>query len=99
MFGFNGYANDVRDNRTKGGMQTFNLNGVDVKTNYGSVDYPLWDGNEVPNIYDTYYRVDFGKSDADLFNELVDNGYTRIRFVEMTTRVRGWHNVYAFAAR
>lgn len=95
------FANMVREMRREVGMgmKTFNLNGVEVRTNYGSGEYSLWDGNEIPKIYDTYYKVEFGKSDADLFNELVEKGYTRIRFVEMTTRVRGYHYEYAFVAR
>ena len=83
----------VRDNRigsrTSNKMETYNIIGMEVKTNYGAIQYPMLTGEE-----SGYRRVEFGKSDAQTFNELVEQGYTNIRFAEMSTRVRGYHEIY-----
>ena len=82
-------------------MKTVEYKGKKIKTNYYEVTggygyYSLWDGNDVPACYDGYRAVGFRETEDDLFNKLVDAGYTRIRFVEVSTRVRGYHEVYAF---
>ena len=76
-------------------MVVYNIDGNAVKTNLKAMNYPMWDGNEVPNKYRGYECVGF-TSVYDVFNDLVNRGYTEIRFVEMTTCVRGYHKVYAW---
>lgn len=75
-------------------METFNINGKEVTTNYGAIEYPKLSGYA-----NGYNKVDFGKTDGAVFNELVEQGYTNIRFAEMTTSVRGFHNVYYKATK
>ncbi len=70
-------------------MQKYEINGVTVKTNYRAYDYPKLTGNE-----SGYREVPQGKTTTDLFNELVERGYTEIRFGEMSTRIRGYHHTY-----
>ena len=74
-------------NSTK--MENYNINGAIVKTNYGSAGYPYWDGNGVG-----YNRVTERQTIEEVFNKLIAEGYNYIRFVETTTRVRGYHEVY-----
>lgn len=81
-------VNESKDRRSTK-METYTINGTEVKTNYGAIEYPKLTGSE-----NGYRKVDFGKTDSAVFNELVEQGYTNIRFAEMTTRVRGYHYVY-----
>ena len=71
-----------------------NKYGKEIKTNIGG-RYRLWNGNDYPKTMKVA-PVPFGKTEEDLLDELVAKGYTKITFVETTTRVRGYHNVYAF---
>lgn len=75
-------------------MRDMEVNGVKVKTNYGG-NYAVWNGNDYPKTM-RVHNIPFGMSDREYLEELVAKGYRRIRFVEMTTCVRGYHNVYAF---
>ena len=75
-------------------VMEFDVNGKTVKTNLDG-EYAIWNGNNYPQRM-SVRRVDFGKTTYSLFDELVAAGYTYIRFVETTTAVRGYHNVYAF---
>ena len=77
-------------------MKEVTINGRTVKTNYYEVDkWAVWNGNDYPKTM-RVVNVPFGKSVREVFEELVTEGYTRIRFVEMTTCVRGYRKVYAF---
>ena len=84
----------VRKNRAWGNnrMKKFEINGRIVKTNFGACSYPYWDGNG-----GHYRSVPFRKTYGEIFDELVDKGYTYIRFVETTTRIRGYHNGHYMA--
>ena len=77
-------------------MKTMIVNGKEIKTNYESSEYAIWNGNDYPKTMKVF-NVPFGKTTKDVLYELVEEGYTKIRFVEMTTCVRGYHKVYAFA--
>lgn len=66
----------------------------DAKNFYGG--YSLWNGNDIPSCYDGWKTVGFRQTDSQLFDELVNKGYTRIRFVETTTRIKGYHETHAF---
>ena len=75
-------------------MKEMTINGKTVKTNYNE-DYAIWNGNDYPKTM-RVVNIPFGKTDKTVLEELVEQGYTRIRFVETTTFVRGCHNIYAF---
>ena len=90
------YVREHRDHRGKP-MQTFEINGKKIKTNLGDWKSVIWNGNDVPMKYGTNQRaVGFGKTMNEVFEDLVNEGYTEIRFVEVTTCVRGYHRVYAW---
>lgn len=84
-------ADFVERNRIRdvNAMQVFDINGVTIKTNYGSDYYPMLSGNA-----NGYHKVPFESTDKQVFNELVSKGYTKIRFAELSTRVRGYHWTY-----
>lgn len=70
-------------------MHKMTVNGKEITTNYKErVSYPITDGNG--NYQDS---VRFGETEESALNRLVDKGYTRITFYEMTTSVRGYHHV------
>jgi len=75
------------------GMEPYDINGITVKTNYGGL-YPTVSGNSL----DGYHRVD-PESDTVVFNRLVEDGYTWIRFVDCSTSVRGYRYTYYKAKR
>lgn len=75
-------------------MFDFDVNGKTIKTNLEGA-HVIWNGNDYPQRM-AVKRVAFGESEYSLFDELVAAGYTYIRFVETTTAVRGYHEVYAF---
>jgi hypothetical protein len=76
-------------------MFTFDVDGKQITTNYGCyADYPYWNG------YGNGYKgIPFGKTTADLLFDLINQGYTQIRFVQASTAVRGYCNVYAHATK
>ena len=79
-----------------GGMKTHNINGVTVTTNYNG-NYPLiGHRTKRPEKYQHSQFVGGGysmKNPTDAFNQLVNKGYNLIRFVETSTRVKGYHDV------
>ena len=85
-------------------MQEFEFNGKIIKTNFDAFQYPMWDGNGIPAKY-TYKdhgyhrRLEFGESEEEALIKAVEAGYTEIRFVETSTMVRGYHNVYIWMHR
>lgn len=74
-------------------MGLYEINGKLIKTNYGAYEYPYWDGNGADTNYKT---IGIYQSSEDIFNNLVDAGYTYIRFVYTTTSIRGYHNLHVF---
>lgn len=96
-------AEFVRANRDNHGkpMQTFEINGKKIKTNLGAWQNTMWNGNEIPMKYTylcggTHRALGFRESTDEAFNKAVEEGYTEIRFVETSTRVRGYHNEYVW---
>ena len=70
-------------------METITINGKEIKTNINNVRYPrLKDSMNVKSI-------PFGMSERQFLEEMVEKGYTKITFYDMTTCVRGYHHVYA----
>ena len=84
----------VRKNRAwdSNRMEKFEINGRIIKTNFGAYNYPYWDGNG-----GEYKSISMWKSKGEIFDKLVELGYTYIRFVETTTAIRGYHNDHYMA--
>ena len=80
-------------------MKTMIINGKEIKTNYETGSYSVWNGYDIPKTYKSYIHCPFAMSTEKFLYQLVDQGYTRIRFVETTTAVRGYHEIYAFVKR
>lgn len=95
-------AQMVREQRNHHGrpMQAFEIDGRTIKTNLGAWQDSMWNGNDIPEKYchpNGYHRrLGFGESMDEAFEKAVADGYTEIRFVETSTMVRGYHNVYVW---
>ena len=70
-----------------------------IKTNYGQFkSYALCNGNDKKGwIMKT--KDSCRESDKEFFERLVNSGYTTISFYEVSTRVRGLHDVIAYVKR
>lgn len=97
-------AKIVRETRDHHGrpMQTFEIDGREIKTNLGAWQNSMWSGNDVPAKY-TFPNgrnraLEFGESMDAAFIKAVEEGWTEIRFVETSTCVRGYHRVYVWCA-
>ncbi len=73
-------------NFTSRRMENLDIDGKIIKTNYGAMQYTYWDGNG-----GGYTHIPFRKTDAEVFDELVEKGYNYIKFVYVTTRIKGYH--------
>lgn len=71
----------------------FEVEGKTIRTNYNCSEYPYWDGNYSDKI--NHKRCEFRQTDSELLDELIEKGYTYIRFVYTTTYVRGYHEIHA----
>ena len=67
-----------------------------IITNYKEdrYEYPLCNGEDKPNRYMVLRK--FRESNKEFYERLVALGYTRISFYEVTTRVRGLHDLIAY---
>lgn len=74
-------------------MVNFEINGKTIKTNYGANKYPYLKD------YYGFSRISWRKGMSEVFDELVEKGYTYIRFEVTTTAIRGFHNVYVKATK
>lgn len=81
----------MRWNTTK--MENIEINGRMIKTNFNA-NFAYWNG--FGGCTNHYVSVGFHETTDDVFDRLVNAGYTYIRFVYTTTRVRGYHDIYAF---
>ncbi len=97
-------AEFVRQSRDVHGrpMQTFEINGRKIKTNLGAWQDCMWNGNDVPAKY-TFPNgrcrgLGFRESMDEAFIKAVEEGWTEIRFVDVSTRIRGYHRVYVWCA-
>lgn len=68
----------------------------EIKTNYrpGRSGYPVCDGNGRKGW--TMKSQNFRETDKEFFDRLVGYGYTRISFYEVTTRIKGLHELIAY---
>ena len=95
-------AQMVREQRNSHGrpMQTFEIDGKKIKTNLGAWQNSMWDGSDVPAKYNhpngSNRALEFRETIDEAFEKAFYEGYTEIRFVETSTCVRGYHNVYVW---
>ena len=87
----------VREMRDPHGkpMQNFLINGRNIRTNLGSWQSVMWNGTDIPKKYKCHH-LGFRESMNEAFDKLFDKGFNEIRFVECSTCVRGYHNVYVW---
>lgn len=79
-------------------MRKIIVDGKEIITNYGEKTMNnLVSGDELPN-YDMYGKK-YKETNEDFFKRLIDYGYTRIRFGEVSTRIRGFHDVVAYCRK
>ena len=74
------------------------VNGVEITTNYTAPQFPIWDGRERPKTM-SVHKEKFGEGLRCFLERMVALGYKRVTFYETTTRVRGYHEFYAFCKR
>lgn len=72
----------------------------EIKTNYekGRFSYPMCNG-ESRNGWIMKLKKDCRESNNEFYQRLVEEGYTTIKFYEVSTRVRGLHNTIAYVKR
>ncbi len=76
-------------------MRKILIDGKAITTNYGEKGMnTLVAGNEIPK-YELYNKK-FNESNEEFLKRLVSHGYTRIRFAEVSTGIRNFHNVIAY---
>lgn len=78
-------------------MKKIMINGVEVTTNYEPFkDYPMGNGERRATMT-LIVKKDCHESAKEMLERCVANGYTRVTFYEASTRVRGYHSIYAYA--
>jgi len=70
------------------GMQTYDIDGKSITTNFRASNKPYWNGYSKARGYSDYRNVEWGKQDQ-IFDELVNAGYTDLKFAVMPTSIRG----------
>lgn len=76
-------------------MRKIIIDGKEITTNYKEKGAErLVEGDNLPN-YDMYSK-NFKENNEEFLKRLVKMGYTRIRFAETSTSIRGFHNVIAY---
>lgn len=79
-------------------MRKIIVDGKEITTNYGEKTMNnLVSGDELQN-YDMYGKK-YKETNEDFFKRLIGYGYTRIRFGEVSTRIRGFHDVVAYCRK
>lgn len=76
-------------------MRKILVDGKEITTNYGEKGMnTLLTGDDLPNY--VLCTKNSKESNEQFFKRLVSQGYTRIRFAEVTTRIRNFHDVVAY---
>ena len=86
-------------------MRKMMVNGKEIRTNYKEHnEYPMHNGYGGTTMY--YEKLQWVKRDGEqyksqecideMFNRLVEKGYSRITFYRMSTSIRGYNEVVAF---
>ena len=79
-------------------MKAMTVNGREIKTNFNKMcNFPVYNGYGGTTM--TYNRIRSSETIEQMFNRLVEEGYTRITFYRMTTAVRGWNEIIAFCKK
>lgn len=73
-------------------MYKYDIDGKEVATNYGSDNYPYWNGNGGGR----YLTVGLYQTSEDVLKSLIEQGYKKIRFMQSSTRIRGYTHLHAF---
>lgn len=84
-------------------MKKMTVNGREITTNYGQ-QYPVVKGNDKKGyrmrsmqwILEEGAKYRCLEGDRRMLERLADEGWTTIYFAEVTTCVRGYHNVFAY---
>lgn len=76
-------------------MKKILVDGKEITTNFGEKGMStLVTGDDLPN-YELYIK-NFKESNDQFLKRLVSQGYTRIRFAEVATRIKNYHDVVAY---
>lgn len=79
-------------------MRKILVDGKEIVTNYNEKTMEnLVSGDDLPN-YDFYTKYS-NESKKDFLKRLISYGYTRIRFGEVSTRIRGFHEIVAYCKK
>lgn len=79
-------------------MRKIIIDGKEIVTNYGEKTMGnLVSGNDLPNY--VLESMKFRETKEDFFKRLIEHGYTRIRFGEVSTRIKGFHDVVAYCRK
>lgn len=79
-------------------MRKIMVDGKEIITNYGERGAStLVTGDDLPNY--EFYTKNFKESNEQFLKRLVSYGYTRIRFAEVSTRIRNFHNVVVYCRK
>lgn len=78
-----------------GKMKKILVDGKEITTNFGEKGMnTIVTGDDLP--YYELHTKNFKESNDKFFKRLVSQGYTRIRFAEVSTRIRNFHDVVAY---
>lgn len=81
------------------GMQTYIIDGVPITTNLIS-DIQYWNGSSTPRGYESFGQIGGTYNTIyEAFDDLVAKGYTNIKFLYVSTTIRGFTNCYVFAKK
>lgn len=84
--------------RKERNMRKIIVDEKEIVTNYGEKTMDnLVSGDDLPDYI--LYTKNHGESTQDFFKRLIEYGYTRIRFGEVTTRIKGFHDVVAYCKK
>ena len=97
-------AEIVREQRDFNGrrMQKFEINGKTVFTNFGAYETTYYTSYEyMPNVYTKEIKLGLrsNKTTADVFNELVEEGYDRILILQGRTGMIIADTTYIWAGK
>ena len=76
-------------------MRKIIVAGKEIKTNYGEKSAErLVSGDDIDG-YELYTR-NTRETNEEFLNRLISYGYTKIRFAEVSTRIKNFHDVVAY---
>lgn len=72
----------------------------EIKTNYreGRYTYPISNGENREG-WTMKLQNSCSESPKEMYERLIEAGYTKISFYEVTTRIKGLHNIIAYCKR